>query len=84
MSFRGDNSKLEQNLREAFPFTRHYHVVDSAGTEVHDGMSLGLGGINWLRLKQYILQRDFIFEIDLPDYKDCTPMIQSADYFSSL
>ncbi|GMA60766.1 TIM barrel protein [Alicyclobacillus fastidiosus] len=84
MSFRGNNLDLERDLRNAFPFTRHYHVVDSAGTEVHDAMSLGLGGINWSRLKPYILQRDFIFEIDLPNYNDCTPMIQSAVYFDSI
>ncbi|MBS4195676.1 TIM barrel protein [Lederbergia citri] len=81
MSFKGDNPKLEQNLIEAFPFTRHYHVVDSAGTEVHDAMSLGFGGIDWSRLKPYIIQRDFIFEIDLPYYEDCTPMIDSRNFF---
>ena len=84
MSFRGNNLKLEQNLTEAFPFTRYYHVVDSAGTEIHDAMSLGLGGIDWTRLKPYIVQRDFIFEINLPDHNDCTFMVQSSAYFEAI
>ncbi|WAH41415.1 sugar phosphate isomerase/epimerase [Alicyclobacillus fastidiosus] len=84
MSCRGDNLKLEQDLSEAFPFTHYYHVVDSAGTEVHDAMCLGAGGIDWSKLKPYILQRDFIFEIDLPDYNDCTPMVQSSAFFEAI
>ena len=84
MSFRGNNDKLAENLKNAVPFTRHYHVVDSIGTDKHDALPLGSGGIDWSRLKPYILEKDFIFEIDLPDYKDCTPMIESANYFDSI
>jgi len=84
MSFRGDNDKLENEIISTYPFTHHYHVVDSKGTEIHDALSLGLGNIDWLRFKKYILNRDFIFEVDLPNYNDCTPMIESAGYFYSL
>ncbi|QHE51727.1 TIM barrel protein [Pontibacillus sp. HMF3514] len=84
MSLRGDNHKLEQDLKAAFPFTKHYHVVDSEGTEVHDALPLGNGGIVWGNLKPFIMQKNFIFEIDLPDYKDCTLMIDSAAYFESV
>lgn len=84
MSFGGDNDKLEKNIIDTFPFTFHYHVVDSEGSHVHDALSLGSGRIDWKRLKPYIIQRDFIFEIELPEYNDCTPMIQSATYFESL
>jgi len=84
MSFRGDNIELEKNIISAFPFTLYYHVVDSQGSQIHDALTLGSGRIDWGRLRPYILQRDFIFEIELPDYTDCTPMIQSAKYFESL
>ncbi|KGX89709.1 TIM barrel protein [Pontibacillus marinus] len=84
MSFRGDNQKLKQDLKEAYPFTKHYHVVDSEGTEVHDALPLGKGDIAWSNLKPFIKHKDFIFEIELPDYKDCTLMIESAAYFDSI
>ncbi|WP_035321994.1 sugar phosphate isomerase/epimerase family protein [Peribacillus kribbensis] len=84
MSYRGDNVKLLQNISDAMPFVRYFHVVDSAGTEVHDALPLGQGSIKWGALKPYITQREYIFEIELADYRDCTPMAESAAYFHQL
>ncbi len=84
MGLRGDNQATRLDLVEAFPFTRYYHVVDSVGSQLHDALELGQGAIRWQSLKSYILQRDFIFEIDLKNYEDCTPMIRSCEYFEAL
>jgi sugar phosphate isomerase/epimerase len=80
ISFNGSNEKLKHIVNQVHKYIRYYHVVDSIGIR-HDALSLGKGTIDWKSLKPYLLQKDFIFEIGLKDWLDCTPMIQSADYF---
>jgi hypothetical protein len=83
ISLKGNNEKLKQVVNQVHEYVRYYHVVDSKGIH-HDALPLGKGNIDWKSLKPYLLQKDFIFEIGLKDYLDCTPMIQSADYFNKI
>jgi hypothetical protein len=51
----------------------------------HDSLPLGQGRIDWKIVKPFVLGKDFIFEINLSgDHIDCTPMVDSAKYFSNL
>lgn len=84
MSLRGDNDRLWHDLDQLFPYTKYYHVVDSVGTAGHDALPLGEGAIDWTKLKPYIVQRDFIFEIMLKDHLYCTEMVDSVSYFEAL
>lgn len=84
MSFGGSNERLKNDVQRAFEYTRYYHVVDSQGTDVHDGLPLGHGGIQWEALKPFIQAREFVLEILLSDYEDCSPMVDSALYFEAL
>lgn len=84
MSFHGDNNKLVADIHQTLPYIRYFHVVDSKGTAEHDALPLGTGNIDWVRIKEFIVQRDFIFEIDLPDYNDGRLMVDSAEFFASL
>jgi sugar phosphate isomerase/epimerase len=83
ISFKGSNNKLIHVVNLVHEYIRYYHVVDSKGIH-HDALALGKGKIDWKSLKHHLLQKDFIFEIGLKDWLDCTPMIQSADYFIKL
>jgi sugar phosphate isomerase/epimerase len=80
ISLQGDNQKLKHWISLVQEYVRYYHVVDSAGTS-HDALPLGKGNIDWKSLKPFLIQKDFIFEIGLKDWFNCSPMIQSADYF---
>ncbi|WP_428909744.1 TIM barrel protein [Niallia sp. Krafla_26] len=85
IALKGDNEKLKHHLDQYSPYAQYYHLVDSNG-EYHDALPLGKGKIDWLMVKSYIQNTDFIFEIDLKPskYLDCTPMIESAKYYNQL
>ncbi|MFC0214232.1 sugar phosphate isomerase/epimerase family protein [Paenibacillus chartarius] len=77
----GDNDKLRGVLQATRPYAQYYHLVDSMGV-AHDSLPLGQGRIDWRMVAPLVADRDFIFEISLPDdHSDCTRMIESAAYF---
>ena len=85
IALHGDNEGLIRVLERVQPYADYFHVVDSMGT-VHDGLALGEGKIDWRRVKDFLMGKDFIYEIDLRSsgHKDCTPMLESAEYLLSL
>lgn len=85
ISLHGDNQALKQHLENIHLYAKYFHLVDSFGIK-HDSLPLGKGKIDWAMVKPYIRDKDFIFEIDLNDsnYLDCTPMIESAEYFEKV
>ncbi|WP_147535795.1 TIM barrel protein [Bacillus marasmi] len=85
IALRGSNARLRRHLDIFAPHARYYHIVDSKGQN-HDGLPLGQGRIDWEMVKSYVGDTDFIFEIDLKcsDYKDCIPMIESAEYWNRI
>ncbi|WP_047154752.1 TIM barrel protein [Aneurinibacillus tyrosinisolvens] len=85
ISLKGDNNKLKEHLDKFHCFANYFHIVDSMGM-IHDSLPLGKGKINWEMVKPYVKDSDFIFEIDLKssNYSDCTPMIQSVNYFKEI
>jgi sugar phosphate isomerase/epimerase len=84
IGFKGDNRRLREVLERTAPYAQYYHLVDSMGLE-HDSLPLGQGRIDWKIVKPFVLGKDFIFEINLSgDHIDCTPMVDSAKYFSNL
>lgn len=81
ISVKGDNKKLEKILRKVNKYANYYHVVDSKG-EIHDGLELGTGKIDWKMVSSYIKNKDFIFEITLEEpHVDHKPMVRSVEYF---
>jgi hypothetical protein len=81
---KGDNGKLQQILESTQKYAKYYHLVDSMGIK-HDSLPLGQGKIDWSMVKQYVIDKDFIFEINLKgDHNDCTPMIDSVKYFNKI
>ena len=65
--------------------TVYYHVVDSLATNgLHDGLSLGEGVVDWGRIKDLILEKDYIYEIGLKDITNCIEMLESHNYFKKL
>lgn len=84
ISFRGDNERLRDILERTAPYAQYYHLVDSMGLE-HDSLPLGRGKIDWRMVKPLVQNKDFIFEITLSgDHSDCTPMVDSAQYFADI
>ncbi|MCQ4085701.1 sugar phosphate isomerase/epimerase [Saccharibacillus sp. JS10] len=84
IGFRGDNDKLYDVLKRTKPYARYYHLVDSMG-QYHDSLPLGKGLIDWSRVKPWVDDQDFVFEINLSgDHVDCTPMIESAAFYASI
>lgn len=84
IALRGDNEKLIEVMKQTEKYAEYFHVVDSKG-QVHDGLVLGKGKIDWERVKPYIHNKPFIFEIALePPYENCTPMVKSAEYYLSV
>ena len=63
----------------------YYHVVDSvADNGLHDGLCLGDGVVDWSRIKELILEKDYIYEIGLKDFKDCVEMVEAHNYFKNI
>jgi len=84
IGFRGDNDKLYDVLKRTKPYAHYYHLVDSMG-QYHDSLPLGKGLIDWGRVKPWVDDQDFVFEINLSgDHVDCTPMIESAAFYASI
>jgi sugar phosphate isomerase/epimerase len=85
ISLRGNNEKLEDVLKKSISYIRYAHVVDSMG-EIHDSLPLGQGKTNWVKVKPYLVNLDFIFEINTSssNHMDCTPMVESGLYFSKI
>ncbi|MBW7455365.1 TIM barrel protein [Paenibacillus sepulcri] len=84
ISFGGDNERLREVLERTSPYAQYYHLVDSMGQK-HDSLPLGQGRIDWRMVKPFVLEKDFIFEITLSgDHSDCTPMVESANYFDKV
>lgn len=85
ISVDGNHEQTSRVLAVTKPYAQYYHVVDSMGDR-HDGLPLGEGQIDWPVVKDFLVDEDFVFEIDLRDsqYADCTPMMNSAAYFCSL
>lgn len=85
IALKGDNIKLEALLERMHEYARYFHLVDSMGTH-HDSLPLGKGKIDWGMVKPFVKDKDFIFEIDLKEtnYRDCTPMLESARYFDEI
>lgn len=83
ISWKGDNDRLIQTLEQTAPYAVYFHVVDSMGIE-HDSLSLGQGRIDWKRVKPFVGEHDFIFEIGLRDFTDCQEMIESEQYWSTI
>ncbi len=72
---------MKQVLDNTKEYAKYFHVVDSMG-KTHDGLPLGRGRIDWSMVKPYVYNKPFIFEIGLKEpHNDCTPMIESAEYF---
>lgn len=85
IALKGKNDKLQRHLDSYHSFAKYYHLVDSNGM-FHDSLPLGRGKIEWEMVKHYVEDADFIFEIDLKDsnYMDCSPMIESVEFFNNL
>lgn len=64
---------------------QYYHVVDTkAANRGHDSLSLGDGVIAWEKIKPYILEKDYIYEIGLKDLNRCDEMIASHEFFKKI
>ncbi|WP_062051333.1 TIM barrel protein [Bacillus sp. JCM 19034] len=85
IALKGSNERLNTHLREHAYYARYYHVVDSMGV-IHDSLPLGKGKIDWKMVKPFVVDSDFIFEIGLSDsnHLDCSPMLESAMYFTNI
>lgn len=83
ISLQGNNDKLAEKLHEFAPLNHYFHVVDSLGQD-HDSLCLGKGNVNWNLVKPFIDEKPFIFEIGLPNFNDCTPMMESVQFYNNL
>lgn len=63
----------------------YYHVVDSEGlNSFHDSLELGKGTIDFMKLKSFIVEKDYIYEVGLSNISNCEEMIKSHNYFKNL
>jgi sugar phosphate isomerase/epimerase len=83
ISFKGDNTQLKEAIISTLPYTQYYHVVDSMGLE-HDSLDLGTGNVDWTVLIPYIINKPYIFEINLKNLNFCNEMISSFRYLEKL
>ena len=85
IALKGNNDELKKHLDRYHSFAQYYHLVDSNGV-YHDALPLGKGKIDWAMVKSYVKNKDFIFEIDLKpsNHLDCSPMIESAEYYNRI
>lgn len=83
ISLKGNNNKLEDTIKLLEHNIAYYHVVDSMGL-VHDSLPLGDGRIDFARLKPYIIEKDFIYEIDIKNINDAREAVASHHYFTCL
>lgn len=85
IALKGNNDQLKKHLDRYHSFIHYFHLVDSNGV-YHDALPLGKGKIDWAMVKSYVKNKDFIFEIDLKpsNHLDCSPMIESAEYYNRI
>lgn len=83
ISLKGDNDALERTVRTLRHNIKYFHVVDSMG-ETHDSLPLGQGLIDFKRLKPYITEKNYIYEVGLTNIHDCTQMVDSHEWLKSL
>lgn len=83
ISLNGDNDALERTIQILQDNIKYFHVVDSMG-ETHDSLPLGEGRIDFKRLKPYITQCNYIYEVGLVDINDCKQMVESHAFLSNL
>ena len=85
IALKGNNDQLKNHLDHYHSFIHYFHLVDSNGV-YHDALPLGKGKIDWAMVKPFVKDKDFIFEIDLKpsNHLDCSPMIESAEYYNRI
>lgn len=83
ISFRGDNRLLLEQIEKLDSYIQYFHVVDSEGQK-HDGLQLGTGMINWEPILPFLLNRPYIYEINLKDITDAVEMYESHLYLVHL
>lgn len=77
------NDYIEKTLEILKDNIVYYHVVDTSGI-IHDGLVLGDGVIDFKRIKKYIIEKDYIYEVSLKDFSNCDEMVRSHEYFIEL
>nr|WP_198044841.1 sugar phosphate isomerase/epimerase [Lysinibacillus timonensis] len=76
ISLNGDNNLLYKTIRMLQNNIHYYHVVDSKG-KFHDSLVVGNGLIDFPRILPFILEQNYIYEIELANYLDCKEMLES-------
>lgn len=83
----GKNNSLLETLKILNNNIDYYHVVDSSclvNPKIHDSLNLGVGLIDWNLIKEYIINKDYIYEVGLINQENCIEMVESHNYFSSI
>lgn len=81
------NKYLLETIKALNDNIHYYHVVDSACLEnhkIHDSLQIGKGLVNWRDIKKYIVNKDYIFEVNLKDQGNCKEMIKSFEVMKSI
>ncbi len=79
ISFKGDNRLLLEQIEKLDSYIQYFHVVDSEGQQ-HDGLQLGTGKINWEPILPFLMNRPYIYEINLKDITAAVEMYESHLY----
>jgi len=83
ISLNGDNDKLVETIEVLKENIEYFHVVDSMGKK-HDSLIIGQGIIDFERIQDYILEKDYIYETGLADFNDCNEMMESHRVFREM
>lgn len=83
ISHNGSNDELMRLLSKYKDNIEYFHVVDSMG-EFHDSLELGKGKIDWIRMKPFLANKPYIYEIDLKNQDYAGEQMNSHDYLKSL
>lgn len=83
ISFKGNNTLLQEQIKKLDSYIKYFHVVDSEGQK-HDSLTVGKGKINWKPILPFLMTRPYIYEITLKDQTDAVEMIQSHLYLADL
>ncbi|WP_219621084.1 hypothetical protein [Bacillus sp. UMB0893] len=83
ISFKGDNRLLLEQIEKLDSYIQYFHVVDSKGQQ-HDGLQLGTGKINWEPILPFLMNRPYIYEINLKDITAAVEMYESHLYLLHL
>lgn len=82
ISLHGNNEKLKQTMDILEDNIAYFHVVDSMG-EIHDSLVIGEGNIDFPNLYNQVIEKDYIYEIGLKNFNDCSEMVESHFRFES-